>query len=46
MPGSNNKPRDHHYVPVFYLKQWCGPNNKLIEFAVKVVHHDALGSSS
>src|SRR3979490_2304584 len=35
MPISNNKPRDHHYVPVFYLKQWCGPNNKLIEFTVK-----------
>jgi hypothetical protein len=35
MPISNNKPRDHHYIPVFYLKQWCGQNKKLIEFAVK-----------
>lgn len=31
----SNKPRDHHYVPVFYLKQWCGPNKKLIEFTRK-----------
>jgi hypothetical protein len=35
MPISNNKPRDHHYIPVFYLKQWCGPNKKLIEYTVK-----------
>lgn len=31
----SNKPRDHHYIPVFYLKQWCGPDKKLIEFTVK-----------
>jgi Protein of unknown function (DUF4238) len=30
-----NPPRDHHYVPVFYLKQWCGLNNKLVEFTRK-----------
>jgi hypothetical protein len=35
MPISNNKPRDHHYIPVFYLKQWRGQNKKLIEYTVK-----------
>jgi hypothetical protein len=35
MPISNNKPRDHHYIPVFYLKQWRGLNKKLIEYTVK-----------
>ena len=33
MPISNNKPRDHHYIPVFYLKQWRGLNKKLSCFA-------------
>jgi hypothetical protein len=28
-------PRDHHFIPVFYLKQWTGPDNKLIEYTVK-----------
>ncbi len=31
----SNKPRDHHFIPVFYLKQWCGPDKKLIEYTVK-----------
>jgi hypothetical protein len=35
MPISNNKPRDHHCIPVFYLKQWRGQNKKLIEYTVK-----------
>ncbi|CAL80028.1 hypothetical protein BRADO6401 [Bradyrhizobium sp. ORS 278] len=26
-------PRDHHYIPVFYLNHWCGPNEKLVEYA-------------
>jgi hypothetical protein len=30
-----NKPRDHHYIPVFYLKQWCGADKKIIEYTVK-----------
>ena len=32
MPISNNKPRDHHCIPVFYLKQWAGANRKVIEY--------------
>lgn len=28
-----SQPRDHHYIPVFYLKQWIGPNGKLIEYS-------------
>ncbi|MCG2639412.1 MULTISPECIES: DUF4238 domain-containing protein [Bradyrhizobium] len=35
MSISNNKPRDHHYIPVFYLKQWRGQNKKLIEYTIK-----------
>ena len=23
----------HHYIPVFYLKQWCGEDKKLCEFS-------------
>jgi len=25
-------PRKHHYVPVFYLKQWTGPDGRLCEY--------------
>ena len=25
-------PRDHHYVPVFYLKQWAGTDGRLCEY--------------
>jgi Protein of unknown function (DUF4238) len=32
---SNNKPRDHHYIPAFYLKQWAGANRKVIEYSRK-----------
>ncbi len=30
-----NAPRDHHFIPAFYLKQWVGPNGKLIEYTRK-----------
>lgn len=26
-------PRDHHFVPVFYLKQWANQDGKLIEYS-------------
>ena len=28
-------PRDHHFIPAFYLKQWAGPDGKLIEYTRK-----------
>jgi Protein of unknown function (DUF4238) len=28
-----NHPRDHHFIPIFYLKKWVGPNGKLIEYS-------------
>lgn len=28
-------PRDHHFVPAFYLRQWCGADGKLIEYSIK-----------
>jgi hypothetical protein len=28
-------PRDHHFIPAFYLSQWCGPTQKLIEYTIK-----------
>jgi hypothetical protein len=30
--------RDHHYIPVFYLKQWCELDKKLVEYTVKHGH--------
>jgi hypothetical protein len=30
-----NGSRDHHFVPVFYTKQWAGPDGKLIEYSKK-----------
>jgi hypothetical protein len=27
-------PRDHHFIPVFYLKQWVGSSGKLIEYSI------------
>lgn len=31
---SNNPPRDHHYIPVFYLKRWTtGDDHKLYEYS-------------
>jgi hypothetical protein len=26
-------PRDHHFIPVFYLKKWAGPNGKLVQYS-------------
>ena len=32
----NNKPNDHHFVPVFYLKQWVSSaTKKIIEYSIK-----------
>lgn len=28
-------PRDHHFIPVFFLKQWTGKDAKLIEYTIK-----------
>jgi len=28
-----SSPRDHHFIPVFYLKKWAGPDGKLIEYS-------------
>jgi hypothetical protein len=25
-------PKDHHYIPVFYLKAWCGKDGRLAQF--------------
>jgi hypothetical protein len=36
-------PRDHHFIPAFYLEQWTGPNGKLIEYTIK---HGKLISKS
>jgi hypothetical protein len=30
-----NAPRDHHFIPAFYLKQWAGPGGKLVEYTRK-----------
>lgn len=30
-----NPPRDHHFIPAFYLKQWAGSNGKLVEYTRK-----------
>jgi hypothetical protein len=28
-------PRDHHFIPVFYLSQWTGSGDKLVEYTIK-----------
>src|SRR5271167_4600165 len=28
-------PRDHHFIPAFYLRQWCDQTGKLIEYTIK-----------
>ena len=28
-----SEPRDHHFIPVFYLKQWTNQDCKLIEYS-------------
>ena len=30
-----NTPRDHHFIPAFYLSQWAGADNKLVEYTIK-----------
>ena len=30
-----SEPRDHHFIPAFYLSQWAGPKGKLIEYSRK-----------
>ena len=36
-------PHDHHFIPAFYLRQWCDPtkNDKLIEYSIpaRMRHH-------
>jgi hypothetical protein len=31
-----SEPRDHHFIPAFYLRQWCNPTraDKLIEYSI------------
>lgn len=29
------EPRDHHFIPAFYLSQWAGSNGKLVEYSRK-----------
>ena len=38
----------HHYLPVFYLKQWAGPDRRLCEFSRphKVVKPSATRGTS
>jgi hypothetical protein len=31
----NSVPRDHHFIPVFLLKQWAAANGKLVEYTIK-----------
>jgi hypothetical protein len=46
-----SSPRDHHFIPVFYLKKWTGSDGKLIQysrpcpgkFAIKKVGPRATG---
>lgn len=28
-------PRDHHFIPAFYLGRWCTRDNELVEYAIK-----------
>ena len=28
-------PRDHHFIPVFFLKKWAATNGKVIEYTIK-----------
>lgn len=30
-----NHPRDHHFIPAFYLKHWSGEDGKLVEYSRK-----------
>jgi Protein of unknown function (DUF4238) len=35
-----NAPRNHHFIPAFFLKQWTGPDGKLVEYSIK--HHKLI----
>jgi hypothetical protein len=30
-----NAPRDHHFIPAFYLGQWASRDNELVEYTIK-----------
>jgi Protein of unknown function (DUF4238) len=30
-----NAPRDHHFIPAFYLKQWANGSGKVVEYSRK-----------
>jgi hypothetical protein len=30
-----SEPHKHHFIPAFYLRQWHGPDDKLIEYTIK-----------
>jgi hypothetical protein len=30
-----SEPHRHHFVPAFYLRQWHGPDEKLVEYTIK-----------
>ncbi|HUZ75939.1 MAG TPA: DUF4238 domain-containing protein [Stellaceae bacterium] len=30
-----SEPHRHHFIPVFYLRQWHGPDDKLVEYTIK-----------
>lgn len=30
-----NEPRDHHFIPAFYLSEWAGTSGKLVEYTRK-----------
>jgi hypothetical protein len=32
MSDQSPKLPKHHYIPVFYLKQWAGPDGKVVAF--------------
>ena len=31
--AKEHKGQKHHYIPVFYLKQWMGPKNTVCEYS-------------
>lgn len=30
-----SEPHKHHFIPAFYLRQWHGPDDKLVEYTIK-----------
>lgn len=30
---AGNPPKRHHFLPVFYLKRWAGPDRRIVEFS-------------